>query len=263
MLTNVLIAVDVASLNTLLQTPLFVLLHYFYSVSALALLSTCTISILAPALPFYLFRPLSAPHSSSVLGPGRISSKIRNRTIIIDPVTTLATAAAATIIYTATLEVAFVTYLPVFLVTHFSGLRDLTFAHDVVNTLPTLIMWLAPAGIASTQFLFRPAEGASSSSETATGPNSIALHHSHFDPATATFREHVYHNAWGWYTSRQKELVGRCIALGALIFTECVLTLWGTINGVELRGAAGYAAVWAAGVTVVGIFLDYVGAPSD
>ena len=198
------IAVDVASLSTLLQTPVFILLHYFYNISAATLLTTCTITILAPALPFYLLRSLSVPHSGSVVGTGKSTTVFRNRHIITDPVTTLATAATATIIFTVTLGLAFASFLPVFLILHFRGLRDLTFAHDTATALPTLIMWLAPAGIASTQFLFRPAEGASSSSEAATGPNSIALAPTHFDPATATFVEHVYHNAWGWYTSRQK-----------------------------------------------------------
>lgn len=252
-----------ASLNTLLQTPIFILLHYFYSISTGTLITTCTITILAPALPFYLLRPVSPPHTGPVLGSGKVTTRTRNRTIIVDPITTLATAATATIIFTATLELAFVSKLPVFLVLHFRGLRDLTFAHDVVSTLPTLVMWLAPAGIASTQFLFRPAEGAICSSETATGPNSIALHHSHFEPTTATFLEHVYHNAWGWYTSRQKELIGRTITLGALLLAETVMTIWGTIEGVEFVGALGYAGVWAAGVALLGIFLDWVGGPSD
>lgn len=259
LLTKVYTAVDVASLNTLVQTPIFVLLHYFYVISAPTLLTTCTISILAPALPFYLLRPLSAPHSSGSKG----QSKLRNRIIINDPITTLATSATATIVYATTLQFAFSTFLPVFLVVHFDGLRDLSFAYNVANTLPTLFMWLAPAGVASTQFLFRPAEGAASSSFSATGANSIALTRSHFDPRTATLAQHIYHNVWGWYTSRQKELIGRTVILGTFLLAETVVHVYSTINGVDAVGAVGYAGLWLVGAIVLGIVLEWVGGPSD
>lgn len=237
------------------------LLHYFYLISAPTLVATCTISILAPALPFYLFRPLSAPHLSG----SKSQNKLRNRIIINDPITTLATSATATIVYATTLQFAFSTFLPVFLIVHFDGLRDLSFAHDIATTLPTLFMWLAPAGIASTQFLFRPAEGAASSSTSfsATGPNSIVLTRSHFDPSTATFAQHIYHNVWGWYTSRQKELIGRTIILGIFLLAETVVHIYSTINGVDLIGATGYAALWLAGAIMLGTVLEWVGGPSD
>ncbi|KAK5072063.1 hypothetical protein LTR64_004159 [Lithohypha guttulata] len=255
-------AVDVASLNTLIQTPIFILLHYFYLISAPTLLTTCTVSILAPALPFYLLRPLSAPHAGKHT---KARAGLRNRIIINDPVTTLATSATATIVYASTLQFAFSTFLPVFLVQHFDGLRDLTFAHDIARTLPSLCMWLAPAGIASTQFLFRPAEGATGpeTSTSATGPNSIALTHNHFDPETATFAQHVYHNVWGWYTSRQKELIGRTIVLGVFLLLENVVHVWGTIQGVDAVGAAGYGGLWLIATIVLGAWLDFVGGPSD
>lgn len=255
-------AVDVASLSTLLQTPIFILLHYFYTISATTLVTTHTISILSPALPFYLFRPLSAPHSSAA--PQTRSHKLRNRTIIFDPITTLATSIAATIFLGSTLAASFISFLPTWLIVHFAGLRDLTFAYGISNTLPALFMWLLPAGVASTQFLFRPAEGASAScSNTATGANSVALARSHFDPATATFSQHIYHNVWGWYTSRQKELISRTIVLCTLLVAETTISIWGTIEGVEFVGALGYAGVWLGGVVISAVFLDWVGGASD
>lgn len=252
-------AVDVASLNTLVQTPIFILLHYFYLISAPTLVATCTCSILSQALPFYLLRPLSAPHSNEM----RKRAQLRNRIIIFDPVTTLATSATATIVYTAVLTFAFSTFFPVFMIVHFDGLRDFTFAHNVASKFLTLIIWLAPAGIASTQFLFRPAEGAASSSPTATGANSVALTHNHFDPETASFLQHIYYNVWGWYTSRQKELIGRTIILGVFLLTETIVHTWGTFKGVDVIGAAGYASLWLSAAIVLGVVLEWVGGPSD
>ncbi|KAK5937078.1 hypothetical protein PMZ80_010618 [Knufia obscura] len=254
-------AVDVASLNALLETPKFILLHYFYLISSFELVTKSTISILAKALPFYIMRPLSAPHAAS--DTTKATAKLRNRTIINDPITTIATSAMATLAYAVTLQLAFSFFLPSFLITHFSPLPSLEWAYNVATTFPTLLMWLAPAGIASTQFLFRPSEGAASSSNAATGPNSIALTHSHFDPATASFVQHIYHNVWGWYTSRQKELIGRTIVLGAFLLTETVVQLCGEVQGVELLGAAGYASTWLVGAITLGVVLEWVGRPSD
>jgi len=254
-------AVDVASLNALLETPKFILLHYFYLISSFELVTKGTISILAKALPFYILRPLNAPHVTP--SHSKAAVKLRNRTIINDPITTIATSATATLVYAVTLQLAFSFFLPSFLITHFSPLPSLEWAYTVAATFPTLLIWLAPAGVASTQFLFRPSEGAAFSSNAATGPNSIALTHNHFDPSTASFIQHIYHNVWGWYTSRQKELIGRTIVLGAFLLTETIVHLCGEIQGVEFLGAAGYASVWLTGTIILGIVLDWVGRPSD
>lgn len=245
---------------------MFILLHYFYNISSFTLLITQTISILSSALPFYLLRPLSAPHSS-ISSPQTRSNRLRNRTIIFDPVTTLATSITTTIFLATTLATSCITFLPTFLIIHFHGLRDLTFAHATASSLPKLLFWLFPAGVASTQFLFRPAEGATPAhtSTVASGANSIALTRtpSHFDPETASFTQHVYHNTWGWYSSRQKELIGRTITLGAVLLLETTVQTWGTIEGVEVVGALVYAGVWLGGIIVSGVFLDWVGGPSD
>lgn len=84
-----------------------------------------------------------------------------------------------------------------------------------------------------------------------------------FDPRTASFTQHFYHNAWGWYSSRQKELIRRTTILAALMMGESILQVWGTIRGVDLVGAIGYAGVWGIGVAMVGGVLDWVGGPSD
>ena len=58
-------------------------------------------------------------------------------------------------------------------------------------------------------------------------------------------------------------LIFRAAVLGALMSAETVVFTWGGIQGVEVLGAVGYAGVWAAGVAVLTIALDWVGGPSD
>ena len=149
------------------------------------------------------------------------------------------------------------------MIVHFDGLRDISFAHSIGSTLPTLFIWLAPAGIATTQFLFRPAEGAVFDSPSASGANSVALTHDHFNPETANFLQHVYYNVWGWYTSRQRELIGRTILLGTFLLSETVVHTWGTFTGVDVVGATGYAGIWLSAAILLGITLEWVGGPSD
>lgn len=74
--------------------------------------------------------------------------------------------------------------------------------------------------------------------------------------------EHVYHNVWGWYNNRQKELISRTVLVAAMTMTETVIQLWGTVEGVELTGALGYAGIWGVGVLLVGAAFDWVGGPS-
>ena len=109
---------------------------------------------------------------------------------------------------------------------------------------------LLPAGYAAMQFIFI--------ASTAAPPTPAYV----FDTTESGFVEHVYHNAWGWYTNRQKALISRTSLLAAMALTESVIQTWGTIEGVELYGAMGYAGIWVVGVAVVGAVFDWVGGPS-
>ena len=103
------------------------------------------------------------------------------------------------------------------------------------------------------EFLFAPSTAATRSS-TQLAP---------FDPATATFAEHLQYNIWGWYNSRQQELISRTGLLALLVVSETIVSTWGTLAGVELVGAAGWAGIWGFGTVVLGAVLDWVGGPSD
>ncbi|EXJ85562.1 hypothetical protein A1O1_05926 [Capronia coronata CBS 617.96] len=244
-------AYDVASVSLLLFTPQSILLGLFYEISPITLTATTLSSVLANALPYYFFRPLSPSHK-----PGSApKASLRNRPILTDPYTAIATSLLATTIFAVLLEASFATFLPEWLITHFMGLRTLEPAHRGPSGLPTLLLALLPAGVACMEFLFAP--------PTAAGSVLLAPPAIPFDPATASFAAHVYYNAWGWYTARQKELIRRTVFLTALLVTESVVQVWGTVAGVELPGALGYAGVWGLGVVVVGVVLDWVGGPSD
>ena len=174
-----------------------------------------------------------------------------NRFILNDLSTTVATSLLASSILAAILELSFATFLPVHLITHFTGVRDLSATRSGPLGLVKLFITLLPAGYAARVFIFVPSTGTPASSKKYS-----------FEPATSDLRQHVYHNTWGWYSARQKELIARTALLGAMVLGETVIQTWGTIKGVEFSGAALYALIWASAVGVVGGVFDWVGGPS-
>ncbi|OCT53834.1 hypothetical protein CLCR_10227 [Cladophialophora carrionii] len=249
-------AYDVASLSLLLHTPQAILLGLFYQISPITLASIAVSAIVANSLPYYFVRPLSLSHIPSYAP----KSSLRNRPILTDPYTTLATSLLATAIFAVLLEASFATYLPTWLILHFVGLRTLEPAHLGPAGLPTLLLALLPAGYAMMEFLFAPSTAATSSTVVISPESAPVLA---FDPSTATFWDHIHYNSWGWYSARQKELIRRTVVLAGLLLSETVLTTWGTVEGVEVQGALGYAGVWVIGALVTGAALDWVGGPSD
>jgi hypothetical protein len=155
------------------------------------------------------------------------------------------------------LELSFVTFLPTFLMTEFTGLPNLEAAHAGAAGLPTLLVSLLPAGWACMEFLFAPSTAATQ--QLATAPSVTTQ----FDTVTSGFWQHAYWNAWGWYTVRQKELIWRAAIVGALVVAETVIATTFALQGVSLLGGLGYAALWATGVALLASVLDWVGGPTD
>ena len=211
--------------------------------------------IISHAAPYLVFRPVSPTHKRSSTRTSTL--RMRNRSILTDPFTTLATSLLATTIFAVLLELSFATFLPKFLVAEFTGLRTLESAHAGPTGLPTLLIALLPAGWACMEFLFAPSTAATMSTSTA------PIVEVRFDTIRSGFLQHVYWNLWGWYSVRQKELIWRATVLGALVVLETVVFQLGVLEGVSVRGALGYAGVWGAGVAVLGGVLDWVGGPSD
>ena len=230
-----------------MSTPHGLLLSSFYSIRPTTVLFTTIANIISVTAPFMLLRPVSPTHAPYSAPKGTV----QNRSILIDPLTMMATSLLATAIFAVLLELSFATFLPVHLITHFNGVRDLTVAHLGAAGLPSLLVALVPAGYAAREFLFVSSTGAPPS------PGDYT-----FDPATSDLRQHLYHNVWGWYSPRQKELIGRTTLLALMMVGETIIQTWGTIKGVELWGATWYAAIWGIGVAVVGAVFDWVGGPS-
>jgi hypothetical protein len=238
----------VASLSILLSTPAGLLLALFFAIRPSTIILTSLIHLTSTTTPFLLLRSLS-PHHAPNSAPRDL---VRNRAILIDPFTTLSTSLLATAIFVTLLQLSFATFLPIFLITHFNGLRDLGAARLGASGLPNLLVALIPTGVSCTIFLFLPS----------TGVVNPHLQAGSFEPATASFRAHVYHNAWGWYSARQRELIKRTVVAGLMVMAECVVQVWGTIAGVELMGAVGYAGVFVLSIAVVGMAYEWVGGPS-
>jgi hypothetical protein len=230
-----------------MSTPHSLLLSLFYSIRPTTILLTTIANMISITAPFVLMRRVSPTHATHSAPKGTV----RNRSILNDPWTTMATSLLATAIFAVLLELSFATFLPVHLITHFSGVRDLTVTHLGAAGLPSLLVALVPAGYAAREFLFVSSTGVPPS------PGEYT-----FDPTTSDLRQHVYHNAWGWYSSRQKELISRTILLSVMTVGESVIQTWGTIKGVEFSGATLYAAIWGTGIVVVGAVFDWVGGPS-
>lgn len=230
-----------------MSTPHGLLLSLFYSIRPTTILFTTIANIISITAPFVLMRQVSPTHAPYSAPKG----SVRNRSILTDPWTSIATSLLATAIFAVLLELSFATFLPVHLITHFIGVRDLTVTHLGAAGLPSLLVALVPAGYAAREFLFVSSTGVPPAPEEYT-----------FDSASSDLVQHVYHNAWGWYSSRQKELIKRTALLVVMVVGETMIQTWGTIKGVEFSGATWYAAIWGVGITVVGAVFDWVGEPS-
>lgn len=240
-------AYDTIALTLLISTPHSLLIALFYAIRPSTVLFTVIANTLSITAPFVVMRKVAPPHQPSSAPKGTV----RNRSVLTDPWTTIATSLLATAIFAVLLELSFATFLPVHLITHFAGVRDLSVTHLGAAGLPSLLVALIPAGYAAREFIFV--------SSTSTPPSSEKYS---FAPATSNLRQHVYHNAWGWYSARQKELITRTALLAVMVVGETIIQTWGTIKGVEFSGAVWYALMWGIGVAVIGTVFDWVGEPS-
>jgi len=241
-------AYDVASLSILTAMPVALLEVFFYKITPSVLAIDTLSGLISSAAPFALLRAVAPAHH-----PSDKSTKhaVRNRPILTDPYTTAFTSLLAATILAVLLELGFETFLPTFLISNFEHIRTLEPAHHGSAQLPILLITLLPAGVACRSFLFAPSTSA---------PTGEMVE---LDTRTAGLLAHVQWNVWGWYSSRQKELIGRATVLAALMAAETMVQCTGALDGVDLPGAAGYAGVWVFGVAVVTAVLDWVGKPSE
>ena len=173
---------------------------------------------------------------------------VANRPVIKDRGVRFFTSLAAAGVYSVVLYGSVKTWLPVFLITRFEGLRDLEGIHNA--QFGTIIIGCVMNGIAAQTFIFTPSMGSK--------PDTRDARNAAFNPATATFGETVAWNLWG-HSRRTRTLIKRTWAVIMASFGHTVLQTWLVVEGAEMTGAAGWAAIWAVAAVLTGIVFWWVG----
>lgn len=234
---------DVASLTLLSHAPHLYLLTSFYRIRPTTALTCLTIDTLSTYIPFRLLRNPSATHRS--VTP---KDTVANRSVINDTSVRIYTSVLAAAIYGVVVFGSLGSWLPLYLVLHFDGLRDISAAHSAA--LPKLIGLSLPVGHAAREFIFTPSTGSRPDSF----DDRIAL----FNPEIATLRETFLYNVWG-YSKRTRTLIKRTLTLAAVTGVHNWLQTYIAIEGTESFGAAGWSAVWALAAVVTGTAFWWVG----
>lgn len=151
----------------------------------------------------------------------------------------------AAAIYSVTLYAAYVSYLPMYLVTYFWGIPSITAAH-AATPISLFPMTLA-LGLAARSFIFTPAATVSST-------KIVPL-----DTETASFSETFWYNVWG-YSKRTKVIISRTAALMLVSGVNTFVQTFVTLEGVEATGAAAYSGVWVLASGITGLALGVVSA---
>jgi hypothetical protein len=219
------------------------LLTTFYDIRPTTLLTSLAIDMAATYIPFRLFRPVLPVHATEA-PKGAVS----NRSIINDVEVGLYNSLLAAGIYGLVVYSSFGTWLPVYLVTHFDGLRDISAAHEA--NLAILMFSFIPVGVAARSFLFTPATGAAR--------NLHDIRAKAFNPETATLWETVQYNLWG-YSKRTRIMIKRTATLATVCFLNTWLQLAVTIEGTDSLGSAGWASAWATAALLTGSIFWWVG----
>ena len=157
--------------------------------------------------------------------------------------TALAVGVYATVIYTALST----QRLTLFLINHFD-LVSVELAHDLY--VPTLAGKLLIAGYATRAFLLNPSIAAQPDAGSATPVVE-------FEPATATLPQTVKHNVW-YFSRRTRTLIERTTVLGVFLLANTMLK-GATLEGAELIGSAGYAAVWIVAANICAWWFVWTG----
>ncbi|GAB7353087.1 hypothetical protein MBLNU459_g3631t1 [Dothideomycetes sp. NU459] len=236
---------DFTSLSVLANIPYYVLLYVFYATPVLPLALGFAIDITSLALPFYLLRPLNFHNAlNSTSAPGSTNELAADRSVQFY-MTLLAASIYSLIVYTS-----FYTWLPVYMITYFDEVRSLEAAHNAV--MPILFFAFIPIGNSAKDFLF------SSSIAASRGPGSVAP--KRFNPRAASLSETVLYNfGLASHSSREAVLSRRTLILVLFSAANTFVRVFGTVEGTEIYGAAGWAGLWSAAALTVGIAFRWAG----
>ena len=214
-----------------------------YDIRRTTAFTSLTIDVASSALPFYLLRQLSPPNNSHAP-----RSAVANQPVVSDVGARWFTAFAAAGLYGVVVYGSVRTWLPIFLITHFDGLRSLERVHEAI--FGVIAISCVFTGYSAMTFIFAPSLGAR--------PNSRDARMAAFNPATASFGETVWYNIWG-HSKRTRTLIKRTFAAILASSGYSLLQTSLVVEGVEVTGAAGWAALWAVAHFSTGILLWWIG----
>ena len=231
------------SLTLLSHMPYFQLLRIFYGIRPTTICSSLAVDALSVYIPFRILRPTSVTHDT--YAP---KDAVSNRSIINDTLGQFLTSALAAALYGVVLYVSLFTWLPLYIVKHFDGVRSLQAAHEA--GFPFVVAGAFPLGFAAKSFIFPPSMGEK--------PDMRDAENAAFDPVTASFWETVKYNAWG-HSKRTRTLIQRTFTLIAFTGLYTWLQTYYVVEGAEFFGAAGWSGVWALAATLTGVVFWWVG----
>jgi hypothetical protein len=143
----------------------------------------------------------------------------------------------------------YASWIPTFLVTHFDGLADLRAAYEGPKTLvPMFLTFLLP-GWAAREFLFVSSVG-----------------HPRADERGPAFEERrgellmssIYRRTWVPLSMKTKILISRTCVMTAMIMANTVVQILGTVAGADMKGALGWAGIWAGATVIVGSIYGWI-----
>ena len=242
-LTRSLPGSDFAAFTFLTSVPYYYFLATFYLIRPTTVMTGLAIDTVVAFVPFYTLKVSSSIHS--IKTPKGVAA---NRSVINDFGVQASTSLFASGIYAVVVFLSYTTWLPIHLVVHFEGLRDISLAHN--SNFPYLIASFLPIGFAAKVFLFTPSEAAK--------PDAYEKDIAKFNPETATLSETLVFNLYG-FSKRARTLMQRTITLAIVGGLHTWLRTFITVEGAELVGAAGWSGVWSLAGLLTGLMYGWVG----
>ena len=235
---------DIMCLTFMTHLPHLHLLKSFYNVSPGTILRCLAVDVSSNALPFGLLRKPLPVHDSEAS-----NKEVANRSIINDWPIQIYTMTLAAVIYSVVIFSSLRSWLPVYFIWHFDGIKDMAAAHDA--QVPILVgSFIFTIGWAMNKFMFAPSLGVR--------PDRFDAEIAMFDPETATFGETLWYNAFG-YSKRSRTLIARTVTLAVACLLETELRTFIGVRGAEVAGGAGWGAVWATAALLTGIAFAWIG----
>lgn len=249
LLTSWRTGLDLTTLTFLSNLPYYYLLQTFYTLHDEAVVPALLIDTIAVTIPFFLFRGT----------PSRSDKKLQkqsSRAVAYDYQILALVTIFASAIYTLTVYTSFWTWLPVYMVEHFEGLRSVGKGRE--SNLLLQVATSIPAGVAATAFLFIPAVSASNKLLKALDP---ITEKAAFDTESADLAQTIAYNlGFGskGFSARSHVLTKRTAVLAISSFINTFVRVFGTIEGTEIVGALGWSSLWAVASVLTGVAFGWV-----